>query len=47
MTLARPATKVSTVNARPRWRTNQVATTKKAGSYKTAAMVTPMPAQIR
>jgi hypothetical protein len=48
MTLANPATTVRASSARVRsaasW--NQVAMTAKAGSYRTAAMTRPTPAQM-
>jgi len=41
-TLAKPPRKVSTVSARARKRTNQLATTANAGSYNTAAIARPI-----
>ena len=48
MTLANPATTVRASRARVRSvpSRNQLAMTTKAGSYSTAAMTTPMPAQM-
>ncbi len=47
MVLARPAASVTVISARGRWRSNQRLSVANAGSYRTAAIASPSPIQIR
>jgi hypothetical protein len=45
--LEKPAMSVTAVSARDRWRSNHTATTANAGSYRTAAITSPIATHTR